>query len=200
MSFPHAVFLDRDGTVNKKPPNGRYVSSPDEVRLLPRVGQAVRRLNDAGILVLVASNQRGVALGRMTLHDVEEVNCEVSRRLERWGAHLDGFFICPHGIGSCDCRKPSPGLLLQAQGGYPGLDLSRCVMIGDSETDVLAGMAVGMVTVRLAPPRSRSAASAVRSTLAGAVDALLDDDQLARASVSTPRGAGRPTPEYARGS
>ena len=166
-----AVFLDRDGTINVKAPEGAYIVSPRQLRLLPGAGNAVRRLNQAGALVVVVSNQRGVALGHMALAEVAAVNTELARRLQRVGATVDAFYVCPHEAQTCDCRKPAPGLLLQAFHDHPLLRPGRCVMVGDSENDVQAGLAAGCRAVRLAPVGTISAAEAVCPDLATAVGA-----------------------------
>ena len=94
--------------------------SPRQLRLLPGAGEAVRALNEAGVLVLVVTNQRGVALGRMSLSDVHDVHGALAARLRRFGAKVDEFYICPHADESCGCRKPGPGLFFQATRDYPG--------------------------------------------------------------------------------
>jgi D-glycero-D-manno-heptose 1,7-bisphosphate phosphatase len=171
-----AVFLDRDGTINVKAPEGAYILSPRQVHLLPGAGGAVRRLNDAGVLVLVVSNQRGVALGHMTIADVGSVNAELARRLRRYRAKVNAFYVCPHEAGTCDCRKPAPGLLLQAFRDHPKLRPDRCVMVGDAESDVRAGMAAGCRALRLGAPGTTSEAEAVYASLATAVAALLPEE------------------------
>jgi D-glycero-D-manno-heptose 1,7-bisphosphate phosphatase len=168
-----AVFLDRDGTLNMKAPEGSYVTGPGELRLLAGVGRAVRRLNDAGLLVLCVTNQRGVALGTMTMGAVHGVNRELQRRLRRSGARVGRFYVCPHEAGTCNCRKPLPGLLLQAKADYPWLRLANCVMVGDTEHDVTAGLAAGAAAIRLGPPGTVSQAAAVYQGLPGAVDAIM---------------------------
>ena len=90
MSPLDAVFLDRDGTINVKAPEGSYICSPAQLRLLPHAGEAVRALNDAGIPVLVVTNQQGVASGRMSLADVHHVHEALLVRLRRFGAKIDG--------------------------------------------------------------------------------------------------------------
>jgi D-glycero-D-manno-heptose 1,7-bisphosphate phosphatase len=169
MAVPDAVFLDRDGTINVKLPEGSYVYSPRQLRLLPRAGEAVRALNEAGILVLVVTNQRGVALGKMSLSDVHEVHAALARRLRRFGAKVDEFYICPHADESCGCRKPAPGLFFQASRDYPGLDLRLSVMIGDRESDVEAAMAAGVRAIRLGPKGTKTVASQLYPDLASAV-------------------------------
>jgi D-glycero-D-manno-heptose 1,7-bisphosphate phosphatase len=168
-----AVFLDRDGTINVKAPEGSYVCTPSQLRLLPRAGSAIRTLNEAGILVLVVTNQRGVASQLLSLDDVHEVHRALTARLRRFGARVDEFYVCPHADGSCTCRKPAPGLLFQASRERPGLRLERTVMIGDSETDVAAANAVGACAIRLGPEGTRSAASHIYRDLWSAVGALV---------------------------
>jgi D-glycero-D-manno-heptose 1,7-bisphosphate phosphatase len=168
-----AVFLDRDGTINAKAPEGCYITSPRALRLLPGAGAAVRRLNDARVPVLVVTNQRGVALGRMTLEQVAQVNDALQLRLSRIGAMVDGFYVCPHQAGACACRKPLPGLLLQASRDFPERRLPNCVIIGDSEVDVEAGLAAGCAAIRLGPPGTASIAGVLCPDLAAAVDVLL---------------------------
>jgi D-glycero-D-manno-heptose 1,7-bisphosphate phosphatase len=173
MAVPDAVFLDRDGTINVKLPEGSYVYSPRQLRLLPRAGEAVRTLNEAGVLVLVVTNQRGVALGKMSLSDVLEVHAALASRLRRFGAKVDKFYICPHADDSCGCRKPAPGLFFQARSDYPGLDLKRSVMIGDRESDVEAGLAAGVRAIRLGPKGTKTMASQVSADLSSAVAGLI---------------------------
>lgn len=150
LSDPGAAFLDRDGTINCKAPEGDYVKRPEEVSLLPSAAEAIRRLNDAGIPVIVVTNQRGIALGRMTEHDLREVHAELAAQLEAAaGARIEAFLHCPHDDGECDCRKPATGMFRQALGRFPSIDAAQSVMIGDSESDVEAGRAMRMRTVRL---------------------------------------------------
>ncbi len=150
LIHPGVAFLDRDGTLNKKAPEGDYIKRPEEVAVLPGTAEAVRRLNEAGVGVIVVTNQRGIALGRMSESDLEEVHAEVSAQL--WaanGARIDAFFHCPHDIGECDCRKPGTGMFRQAVKRFPWIEVSQSVMIGDGDRDVEAGMAMGMRTVQL---------------------------------------------------
>ena len=169
--IPDIVFLDRDGTINRKAPEGRYVVSPAEVVLLPGAAAAVRRLNELGVPVVVVSNQRGVALGRMTGGDVDRVNAAVAALLaEEEGAVVDRWLVCPHAVDACECRKPGPGLLLAGLAGCPGARADRCVVLGDSETDMLAGRAAGVRGVLLADTApGATVASAVCRDLGAAV-------------------------------
>lgn len=141
-----AAFLDRDGTINVKAPEGEYVTSPGGFTFLPGAERAIRLLAEAGWRVIVVSNQRGVALGRMTAADVDAVNARM--------AHLpiDGIFVCPHERGECDCRKPGTGLFRQALKRFPGIEIERSVMIGDADSDIEAGRAIGARTFRVGEP------------------------------------------------
>lgn len=177
-----AVFLDRDGVLNEKMPEGRYVRTPAEFHPLPGVAEAIARLNSAGLLVLVVTNQRGIALGLYTLADVEAIHAGFQQYLAGFGAHIDGFFVCPHDKGECNCRKPLPGLFEQALAQFPQLAPSTSIMIGDSLVDIEFGRRLGMTTVYLAGSAehrspSAEAASAIADlrfeSLPEAVDALL---------------------------
>jgi D-glycero-D-manno-heptose 1,7-bisphosphate phosphatase len=145
------VFLDRDGTLNAKAPEGDYVKGPGELRMLPGAAAAVAELNRAGLRTVLATNQRGVARGLMSADDVEQVHAALARELAASGAHLDAIYVCPHAAGECDCRKPGIGLFVQARDADPGIDFSRSVMVGDAATDMEAGRAAGMLTVALGP-------------------------------------------------
>ena len=147
MTFS-AAFLDRDGTINVKAPEGEYIERPSEVTLLPGAAEAIRSLNDAGIPVVVVTNQRGIALGRMTEEDLADVHARLSALLAAEGARIDALYHCPHDKGVCDCRKPGTALLERAAAEH-GIDLARSVLIGDSESDVEAGRRVGARTVLL---------------------------------------------------
>jgi D-glycero-D-manno-heptose 1,7-bisphosphate phosphatase len=143
------AFIDRDGTINVSPARGDYIAAPDELRFLDGAALAIRRLNEAGIWVGIVTNQRGIALGRMTLADLEAVHERLLGLLASSGAHVDAVYVCPHQKGTCRCRKPLPGLLLQAQRDVGDMDLSEAVLIGDSLSDIQAGRAAGTMTVLL---------------------------------------------------
>lgn len=163
MSAPRLVLLDRDGTLNVKAPEGEYVTSPDELVLLPGAAEAVRRLNEAGVPVALVTNQRGIALGRMTEADLAAVHARLTDLLAKHAAHLDAVVHCPHDTGGCACRKPEPGMLAAAAEQL-GVALRDAVMIGDSASDVEAGRRAGTETVRIGVDAP---------SLADAVDALL---------------------------
>jgi len=142
-----AVFLDRDGVLNKKMPEGKYVTAPDELKLLPGAVQAVKRLNQRGWLVFVITNQRGIARKVLTKSDLDAVHKKLEDALQTAGAHLDGIYVCPHEEGCCNCRKPKPGLLFQAKKDFPQIDFGKSIVIGDAESDIEAGKAAGCKTL-----------------------------------------------------
>jgi len=141
------VFLDRDGVINRKMPEGEYVSSWERFALLPGVQAAIARLNEVGLRVIVVTNQRGVALGKYTVADVEAVHSNLQNALAAEGAHVDGFYFCPHDKRACDCRKPLPGLFHQARKDFPEITAESSVIVGDSLSDVEFGKGLGMRTV-----------------------------------------------------
>jgi D-glycero-D-manno-heptose 1,7-bisphosphate phosphatase len=141
-----AVFIDRDGTINEEK---EYLFRRDDFVFIPGAPQAIRLLNDAGFLVIVVTNQSGVARGYYTEEDVHQLHRHIAADLEQFGARVDAWFYCPHhpaGRGSyalpCRCRKPLPGMLLEAAGRF-AIDLESSIMIGDKLVDVEAGAAAG---------------------------------------------------------
>jgi D-glycero-D-manno-heptose 1,7-bisphosphate phosphatase len=143
------VFLDRDGTINESPPEGEYLSSADDVRLLPGAAEAIRLLDEHPAKVVVVTNQRGIALGKMTEADLGAVNERLESELARSGARLDGILHCPHHAGTCECRKPGTGMFERAAREIEGVAIEGGAMIGDSAIDIEAGRRLGLTTVRL---------------------------------------------------
>jgi D-glycero-D-manno-heptose 1,7-bisphosphate phosphatase len=177
------VFLDRDGTINVKPRAGEYVERPEEVALLPGAAEAIALLNRAGLWTAVITNQRGVALGRMSLADLDGVHRRLRELLALRGARLDAIYACPHEVGACDCRKPSAGMLLQAKRDQPALDFARAAVVGDSDNDIEAGAHVGAATLLIRAGADERYAKPVRA------DRVADDLlQAARMLIApTPR-------------
>jgi D-glycero-D-manno-heptose 1,7-bisphosphate phosphatase len=141
------VFLDRDGVINRKPPEGEYISRWNEVHLLPGAEAAIAALNRSGYRVIVVSNQRGIALGRYTRSDVETLHAQLQEYLALHNAHIDAFYICPHDRGECDCRKPGTGMFLQAFRDFPSASPANSVVVGDSLSDIEAARALGMPSI-----------------------------------------------------
>ncbi|MGV1050243.1 MAG: D-glycero-alpha-D-manno-heptose-1,7-bisphosphate 7-phosphatase [Solirubrobacterales bacterium] len=170
------AFLDRDGTINVGAAQGEYVVSPAEVRLLPGAAAAIRLLNELPAKAVVVTNQRGIALGRMSEDDLAAVDAELAAQLGREGARLDASFHCPHEKGECDCRKPGPGMFERAAAEVAGVRLAGAAMIGDSALDVEAGRRLGLTTVRLGPSADGDPASSHEAPdLLAAVEWLLGD-------------------------
>ena len=164
------VLLDRDGTINRKPPEGDYVKSPEELELLPGAAEAVAALNAAGLTVVVVTNQRGIALGRMTEDDLGRVHAKLREELAAAGARLDAIHHCPHEQDSCDCRKPRTGMFEAARRAMPQIDFARSVVIGDSWRDIEAGRAIGARTIGIG---ELDGADLTADDLALAVDLVL---------------------------
>jgi D-glycero-D-manno-heptose 1,7-bisphosphate phosphatase len=148
-----AAFLDRDGIVNH---DTGYVWHADNYKWLKGSGRAIKRLNDLGYYVFIVTNQAGVARGLYKTEDIERLHAYINKTLMAQGAHIDAFYYCPHhpdfGDGeyrqNCACRKPNPGMMLQAMNEWP-VDLSRSFMIGDKDTDMQAAEAAGIPARRL---------------------------------------------------
>jgi D-glycero-D-manno-heptose 1,7-bisphosphate phosphatase len=139
------VFLDRDGVINVKAPAGEYVESWEQFAWLPGAVDAVRALRDAGLRVVVVTNQRGVALGRMSAESVEDIHERIAESVP-----VDRIYYCPHQDGECDCRKPGVGMFERAAREVPGVTLGRsAAIVGDSESDMQAGRALGLVLVKV---------------------------------------------------
>jgi D-glycero-D-manno-heptose 1,7-bisphosphate phosphatase len=147
MSGRRTAFLDRDGTINVKAPEGEYVTSPAQFRYLPGAEDAIHLLAGAGWRVVVVTNQRGIALGRMSAEAVDEIHDRLLRELP-----VAAVYVCPHEKGTCDCRKPGTGLFQQAQRDFPEIDFSRSVVIGDAPSDIAAGAELGCRTILVGQP------------------------------------------------
>lgn len=145
--FLKTVFLDRDGVINEKMPEGEWVTRWSEFQVLPGVIQAINSMRLSGLQVFVISNQRGVALGKFSAEDVREIHDRFQQMLEAFGTRVDGFYFCPHDRGQCNCRKPLPGLFEQAVAEHPEIRAETSVMIGDSKSDMEFGRGLGMMTV-----------------------------------------------------
>ncbi len=151
-----AVFVDRDGTLMEDP---GYLNDPSAVKLLPGVELAIKSLKQAGYLIVVVTNQSGVARGLITEENLEAVHAELRRQLGEKGAHVDGIYYCPyHPEGTVDAyavdselRKPKPGMLLKAASELE-IDLTRSWMVGDRAHDVEAGQRAGCRAIRIRTP------------------------------------------------
>jgi histidinol-phosphate phosphatase family protein len=169
---PEAVLLDRDGTLVVDVP---YNGDPGLVEPVPGVREALDRLRAAGVPLAVVSNQSGVGRGLLTMDEVEAVN----RRVEDLLGPLGPWVVCPHAPDdACGCRKPQPGLVLQAAEAL-GVDPARCALVGDIGADVEAARSAGARPVLVPTPRTRreeiEASPETAPDLAAAVDLLLGE-------------------------
>ena len=153
-----AIFLDRDGTINKYV---GFLRNADEFELLEGVAEAVKQINASGYLAIVVTNQPVIARGEVTFEELEKIHNKMETLLGKEGAFLDAIYYCPHhphkgypGERSelkieCDCRKPKPGMLLKAAEDF-NIDLEQSWMIGDGENDIKAGLNAGCKTALIA--------------------------------------------------
>ncbi len=146
-----AVFLDRDGTINVEKD---YLHKVEDFEFIPGAPQAIKRLKDGGLLVIVVSNQSGIGRGYFDEQAVEILHEHIQAELTVYGTAIDAFYFCPHhpvhGVGvyqvDCNCRKGAPGMLLQAAEDY-NIDLTRSFMVGDKLADIEAGERAGCTPI-----------------------------------------------------
>ena len=140
-----ALFLDRDGVLTAE--TGEYITRPDALQILPGAAEAVARLTAAGWLLIIVTNQAGVGRGVLSESALAAIHARLWDEIEAEGGVLTAIYACTHHPDAgCDCRKPLPGLLLQAAAEHD-LDLSASYMIGDSPRDIAAGHAAGCHTL-----------------------------------------------------
>lgn len=149
------IFLDRDGVLNRKKPEGHYVTRWSEFEMLPGVPEALARLKQSGATLIVVTNQSGISKGVYTLEDVAQIHGELNRTLAPLGAAIDAFFVCPHYKNDgCNCRKPKTGLFEQALAQFPQANAANSVVIGDSISDIEAAKALGWPSIFIHGDRS----------------------------------------------
>jgi histidinol-phosphate phosphatase family protein len=174
-----AAFLDRDGTLIQ---DANYLADADHIRVLPGAIDAVRALNEHGVLTIVVTNQSGIAQGLLTAAQYESTRERLDRLMEAGGARIDATYHCPHYpaiSGPCECRKPGSLLYRQAAEQF-GIDLAASLYVGDRDRDIAPGIALGGF-VRLVPSPSTSASDLERArergllatSLTEAIDAWL---------------------------
>lgn len=144
-----ALFLDRDGVINRKLPEDQYVRNHSEFELLPGVRAAMSIFSRLGYLLVVVTNQRGIARGLMGEDQLDSVHEYMRLRLLEGGVQLDGIYYCPHDRDEgCECRKPRPGMILEAAGDMD-IDIEQSYMVGDSDSDIAAAQNAGVRAVRI---------------------------------------------------
>lgn len=141
--------MDRDGVINKKLEDD-YVKSWSEFEFLQGVPESIARLSKHFGRIIIVSNQQGIGKGLMSKMDVDLIHDNMRKELLRYGAKITAIYYCPALASDNDpCRKPETGMGLQAQADFPEIDFSKSVMVGDSDSDILFGRALGMNTVWL---------------------------------------------------
>jgi D-glycero-D-manno-heptose 1,7-bisphosphate phosphatase len=163
-----AVFLDRDGTLNA---DAGYAHRYEQIAVFPESFEAVRKLNRAGLLAVVITNQSAVGRGLLTEEEIADIHARLGALFAGHSARLDGIYFCPHYSQSadlrykedCDCRKPKPGLALRAAEDL-GIDLNGSYMIGDKTEDVLFARNIGAVPVLVLTGSGRESLSRLKET------------------------------------
>jgi len=179
------LILDRDGVLNQEAPRGGYILQPQEFQWLPDALEALALLRRAGVRLSVATNQSAVGRGLMTAADLDAIHARMRREATAAGATLAAVFACPHAPDAgCGCRKPAPGLILQAITAS-GIDPAHTLLAGDDLRDLQAAQAAG---IRAALVRTGKGAQTERGAATSAMDVAVYDDllQLAHALVGAP--------------
>jgi histidinol-phosphate phosphatase family protein len=140
------VFLDRDGVINFKPEPKEYIHTWSEFRLIPSIVDWIRLFNVLDLLVIVVTNQRGVALGQIDPTELARIHDKMRQELLGLGARIDDIFCCVHEERTCNCRKPRPGMVIEAARKWD-IDLTQSILIGDSSRDEELALACGMAFV-----------------------------------------------------
>lgn len=177
-----AVFLDRDGTLN---PDPGYISNPDDFNIFPGAGEALARIQQAGYLLILITNQSGIARGLITPQQLDQIHEKLQKQLLVSGARLDAIYHCPHhpdyppvkGQSDCNCRKPRPGMILQAIKDH-NIDVNRSYMIGDRSSDIKIALATGVQPLLIAlNPLPDYKTTPTFADLASATDWLLKQNR-----------------------
>ncbi len=128
------VFIDRDGVINVKAPDGCYVCDWGQFEWIPPTIDWIRLFNALDYLVIVVTNQRGVSRGLISSQTLDAIHTKMIEELAAKGAVIDDIFVCPHSLDACECRKPKPGMIHAACAKWD-IDLAESIMIGDSPSD-----------------------------------------------------------------
>jgi histidinol-phosphate phosphatase family protein len=143
------LFLDRDGVINVKL-DGRYVKNTDEFEFMIGAETAISKLSKIFNRILIVTNQQGIAKGIMSDKDLGVLHNYMLFELKKNGGVIDKIYYCPHLAGeNCSCRKPNPGMIQQAIIDFPEIKVEDSYLIGDSDTDILAGNKTGLITVKV---------------------------------------------------
>lgn len=180
-----AIFLDRDGTINKYV---GFLRNIDDFELMDGVAEAIRKINESGYLAIVVTNQPVIARGEVSFEELEEIHNKMETLLGKEGAYLDAIYYCPHHPHKgyegerpelkidCECRKPKPGMLLKAAADF-NIDLSQSWMVGDGENDIKAGINAGCKTVLLSNGNESYGQTVTATSLAGFTHSLVQGEK-----------------------
>jgi|TARA_B110000483_G_scaffold187637_1_gene222352 D-glycero-D-manno-heptose 1,7-bisphosphate phosphatase len=143
------LFLDRDGVINVKL-DGQYVKNTEEFEFMIGAETAISKLSKIFNRILIVTNQQGIAKGIMTVQDLDLLHQHMLFELKKSGGAIDKVYYCPHlASENCNCRKPNPGLIQQAIIDFPEIKIDNSYLIGDSDTDIIAGNMMGLITVKV---------------------------------------------------
>ena len=142
------LFLDRDGVINYENP-GTYVRNWDEFIFYPQTPEHIAYFNSRFQRLILATNQRGISRGLMTIPDLENIHLNMEKTIEEKGGKIDRIYFCLDADSASPCRKPNPGMALQAAIDFPEIDLKKSLMVGNNMSDMLFGKNAGMKTVFL---------------------------------------------------
>ena len=143
------LFLDRDGVINVKL-DGRYVKNADEFEFMPGAENAIAKLSKIFNRIFIVTNQQGIAKKIMSAEDLDFLHQHMLQQLKVKGGAIDKIYYCPHlAAENCSCRKPNPGMIQQAIIDFPAIKIADSYLIGDSDTDIIAGESMGLITVKV---------------------------------------------------
>jgi D-glycero-D-manno-heptose 1,7-bisphosphate phosphatase len=166
------VFLDRDGVLIEN--RDDYVKRWEEVRFLPGVLQALRRLSESGRAAVIVTNQSAVGRGIISLQEAVDLHQQIVAAIEDQGGRIDYWYLCPHRpADGCQCRKPAPGMLLQA-GSELGLDLAASWLVGDAATDIEAARTAGVQPILVRTGRGNDQVEALTNDAAAGCPVVAD--------------------------
>ena len=141
------IFLDRDGVINRNPPNKGYVRKWAEFTFIPNARKAIRELTESGYRIIVITNQAGIGRGLYSEQSLTDIHSRMVAEISKTGGTIDAVYYCPHHPeAGCECRKPKPGMLIRAAREH-NIELSNAYLIGDVPTDIEAGQRVGTTTL-----------------------------------------------------
>lgn len=155
------IFLDRDGTINRKQPEGDYVKSWAEFEFLPGALAGIRLLARTGARIICITNQRGIARGRMTEVDLADIHQRMLAEIRQAGGRVDAIYHCPHEGDDCNCRKPLTGMFEQAKLDFPDIDFANSFMVGDALSDMKAASRLGCKSALVSPVDADMAAAVI---------------------------------------